>query len=112
MDMMEAGPPALTALSSPTEIYTVCTTYQELTRHKQHAPVRALIRAITSYRHKHRELNTAELAFNQHRAATLDGTIHARPRQRAAAPRCAMCLTKAADLRLLPCRHDAFCGRC
>ena len=64
---------ALTELSTPNNIYALCSSYQQLSRHKQHAPVRALIRAITSYRHKHKDLVTAELAFTQHRARTLDG---------------------------------------
>ena len=122
---MSSHAQALTDQSSPVDIYAVCSTYQQLSEHRQNASVRALVHAITSYRYTHKELTTAELAFSQHRKRTLDGSIHKRSRQPQLQPQpppstpptplstaCAICLVAAADMRLLPCRHDVYCGAC
>ena len=72
-------PVALTRHSTATYIYTVCNSYQQLSRHRSLRSVRNLLRCINAYNNTHHIYNTA-LAFDQHRALTLDGQIHKRAR--------------------------------
>ena len=66
-------PVVLTRRSTPTEIYTVCTSYQQLSRRRSLKPVKNLLRCINAYNNTHHIYNTT-LAFNQHRSLTLDWT--------------------------------------
>ena len=66
-------------LSTPLEIYAVCTSYQELARHVKLRSVANLRQCITSYSNRHHIYDTA-IAFNQHRALTLNGQLHKRAR--------------------------------
>ena len=57
----------------------MCTSYQQLSRHRSFKPVKNLLRCISAYNNTHHIYDTA-LAFDQHRALTLDGQIHKRAR--------------------------------
>ena len=78
-------PTTLTHRSTPTDIYTVCTSYQQLSRLRSLRPVKNLLRCIHAYNNTHHVYNTT-LAFDQHRALTLNGQIHKRARLFAAQP--------------------------
>ena len=61
---------ALTAESTPREIYNICITYAQLCAHRGLPPVVKLLSCISSYNNKHR-CATIEAAFAPHRRRTL-----------------------------------------
>ena len=77
--------PALTRHSTPTDIYTVCTSYQQLSQHRSLRSAKNLLRCINAYNNTHHIYNTS-LAFDQHRSLTLSGQIHKRARLFVAQP--------------------------
>ena len=65
--------------STPFDIYTVCTSYQQLCLHNKLKPVANLLQCITSFNNRRHIYNTA-VAFAQHRALNLTGQLHKRAR--------------------------------